>query len=92
MKIHLKTVDLAGLVGFEPTNTEVKAPDVDRFITTQKQFHLFSIYSSYFTPRLSSRDLRSHLHIHTSDDIYSTIATSNMKLFLFQIPSIKSIW
>lgn len=29
MKIHLKTVDLAGLAGFEPTNTEVKAPDVE---------------------------------------------------------------
>ena len=44
MKIHLKTVDLAGLAGFEPTNTEVKAPDVDRFITTQKQFHIFNLF------------------------------------------------
>ena len=44
MKIHLKTVDLAGLAGFEPTNTEGKAPDVDRFITTQKQFHSFNLF------------------------------------------------
>ena len=70
MKIHLKTVDLAELAGFEPAYTKVKALCVYRFTTTQKQSHIFGAYSSYFTPRLSSRDLRSHLHIHTSDDMY----------------------
>ena len=50
MKIHLKTVDLAELAGFEPAYTKVKALCVYRFTTTQKQSHIFG--ATHLTLRL----------------------------------------